>query len=455
MKFIFIDTHYDRFLQECYQNCPNLSRQPYKQQLDHLLNQCFGTANFYTTNLERQGHTATKIIPNCTILQNKWLQEHHLTPSIPFTPHRPRPWQLAVLVEQIRHHRPDILYIHDLNWTDPTVLKSVRPYVQLIIGQNACPLSSHLDLSVYDLLLTSFPHYVTKFRSQGLSSEYFRIGFGRTVLDRLGTTPPTHNTTFVGGYSSHHRRRIQFLESIAQKVPVDFWGYGATGLPPNSAIRQRYHGESWGLDMYRTLAASRITLNLHIDVAREYANNMRLYEATGVGTCLVTDAKQNLGELFEPDREVVTYTSPEDCVEKIRYLLTHETTRSQIAQAGQVRTLREHTYFHRMQELVEIIERHLRTSSQSHLSPNPTQHQPSSQTLSLNQQAQTYLSQQQPKEALTTCHQAIKLEPKFHETYRLLGNVLESSGRIQQAQRAYTKAQELYHPRQDPSPSSP
>ena len=43
---------------------------------------------------------------------------------------------------------------------------------------------------------------------------------------------------------------------------------------------------------------------------------MRLFEATGSGACLVTDWKENLGELFEPDVEVVTYRSVAECVKK-------------------------------------------------------------------------------------------------------------------------------------------
>ena len=37
--------------------------------------------------------------------------------------------------------------------------------------------------------------------------------------------------------------------------------------------------------MYRVLRQSKIALNRHSDVAEDHANNMRLYEATGVGTC--------------------------------------------------------------------------------------------------------------------------------------------------------------------------
>jgi spore maturation protein CgeB len=83
---------------------------------------------------------------------------------------------------------------------------------------------------------------------------------------------------------------------------------------------------------------------------------MRLYEATGVGTLLLTDEAKNLGELFEPGREVVTYADADDLAEKVRHYLAHEDERSAVARAGQERTLREHTYAERMRELVAILE---------------------------------------------------------------------------------------------------
>jgi len=84
---------------------------------------------------------------------------------------------------------------------------------------------------------------------------------------------------------------------------------------------------------------------------------MRLYEATGAGSCLLTDAKLNLSELFEPDVEVVTYDSADDCAVKVKYLLDHEDERRAIAEAGQRRTLRDHTFDNRAVRLDEIIKR--------------------------------------------------------------------------------------------------
>jgi spore maturation protein CgeB len=115
-------------------------------------------------------------------------------------------------------------------------------------------------------------------------------------------------------------------------------------------------GSAWGADMYRVLFSSKLTLNYHIDVAGDHANNMRLFEATGVGTLLLTDWKKDLSGLFESGKEVAAYRTPEECAELIEYYLEHEDERSAIARAGQERTLREHTYYHRMQTLVEILQ---------------------------------------------------------------------------------------------------
>jgi spore maturation protein CgeB len=112
--------------------------------------------------------------------------------------------------------------------------------------------------------------------------------------------------------------------------------------------------------MFRILAASKIVVNYHGDVAQSYANNMRLFEATGTGALLVTDWKTNLHEMFVLDKEVIAYRTSEECAEMIQYYLEHEDEREVIARAGQVRTLRDHTYNQRMQELVDIVERYLR-----------------------------------------------------------------------------------------------
>ena len=119
------------------------------------------------------------------------------------------------------------------------------------------------------------------------------------------------------------------------------------------------HPPVFGVDMYNVLRQSKITLNKHTDAAGSSVANMRLFEATGIGTCLLTDTGENMSDLFEEDREVVTYTSVDECIEKAEYLLEHDEVRRQIAEAGQRRTLKDHTMKNRCEQIDKIIQKML------------------------------------------------------------------------------------------------
>jgi spore maturation protein CgeB len=111
----------------------------------------------------------------------------------------------------------------------------------------------------------------------------------------------------------------------------------------------------FGLEYFQVLKDSRITLNVHADTSPVYASNMRLFEATGVGSCLLTDWKTNIGELYQPDVEVVVYRSAEEAVEKARWLSEHPLEGEEIAAAGARRTLASHTFHHRAAQIDDII----------------------------------------------------------------------------------------------------
>jgi spore maturation protein CgeB len=113
---------------------------------------------------------------------------------------------------------------------------------------------------------------------------------------------------------------------------------------------------SFGPDYLHILARSDITINCHTELTRE-GLNMRMFEATGAGTCLVTDHREGIEDMFEPDRDVMIYHSAEECLDKIRFLSANPSARAQIAQSGHARTLRDHMTRNR----VDVIDRKIRT----------------------------------------------------------------------------------------------
>lgn len=370
-SFLFIDSYYPKFLQGIYKKKSDLSKQSYTKQLSFLLSQHFGTSDFYSRNLKKAGHKANDIIANSKSLQFQWAKENDLEMKEPHFLSRlqtlpllhrflGRPqWVQKIVLEQIKQVKPDVVYVQDLSILNPDTLTKVKEHSSLLVGQIACPLPAKENLKSFDLILTSFPHYVKRFRKMGIKSEYFKIAFESSVLKRVGNRKRIYDTTFVGGISPSHKKGLSILNHLANKIKIDVWGYGKRFLPSSSNLFKSHHGEAWGLEMYKVLVQSKITINRHIDVSENYANNMRLYESTGMGAMLITDKKKNLKDLFKVGKEVVEYTDSKDLIKKIEYYLDHEDERAKIALAGQKRTLREHSYKNRMDELVKIIKNHI------------------------------------------------------------------------------------------------
>jgi spore maturation protein CgeB len=348
MRILVVDTCYPAFQAAHYNRHEGLADRTYEEQWRALMETFFGTADAYSYYLGELGHPAHEVVVDCAPLQTAWVREHELAVETPVE---------EILLHQIDDFAPDVVYVQNLHVLSNEALDAVRNKGAFIAGQIASEPPPAERLRRYDLLLTSFPHFVEDFRALGIASEYFRIGFDPRVLDRLGRMTPEHEIAFVGALNAvRHRSGNRVLAEAARRLPVDFFGYDLRGRAPWSPVRRRYRGERWGLDMYRVLASSRIVLNRHIAAAREYANNMRLFESTGVGSLLLTDAKVNLAELFEPDHEVIAYRDADDLVVRARHYLADDEARREIAAAGQARTLRDHTYATRMRELVEILE---------------------------------------------------------------------------------------------------
>lgn len=83
---------------------------------------------------------------------------------------------------------------------------------------------------------------------------------------------------------------------------------------------------------------------------------MRMFEATGMRTCLLTDAREENAEIFEVDKEIVTYSTMEEFQDKVKWLTEHPEQAAQIAKAGQEKTFRVHSYKNKALALNESLQ---------------------------------------------------------------------------------------------------
>ena len=371
MKILFIDTYYPKFLRSFRKNNSDISKLSYVKHRDRLLSTYFGTSDFFSFNLKPLGWQAEDLIVNDEELQRKWAKENGAVvkegrlisrfKSLPYVNKlfgRPQ-WIQQIVVAQVKRYKPDIVYCQNLSVLDPATLTKIKGLCRLLVGQIACPKPPNEYLKKYDLIVSSFPHYVKEFKQMGLESEYQKLAFESRILNKIGKQKRIYDVTFIGSFTPDHSEGTKVLEEVAKKIPVHVWGQGLEYLSPNSSLRKNYHGEAWGLGMYKILAQSKIVINRHISVSSNYANNMRLYEATGIGAMLITDKKINLKDLFNIGTEIEEYKDSKDLSDKIKYFLENDIERIKIAKAGQLRTLKDHNYPVRMKELNQLILKYL------------------------------------------------------------------------------------------------
>ncbi|MCX7591676.1 MAG: glycosyltransferase [Kiritimatiellae bacterium] len=374
MKVQMLWYYYPAYLEYFWARHPECLSLEYREQRDVLLDDHFAWPGDMSRYLQRQGMEVDFVVRNDERLQKKWARE------VGFDGYPASEWQRAIAEEQVRRFRPDFLWISFGADFCGEFVRAVHPWIGKAGLWMGSPFRPQVDTDGVAVLLTENP---LTLRDQQARFEKVIVttpGFDPAILDRIGHVEKTYDVTFVGQVSPLHRRRAEILAHLlANGINVHLRGFVTGGLLPTrreslgamlrcaqrgqmrvaaghlsrllvsrsynnhlSQIRKVLQPPVFGLDMYRELARSRVVLNTHIDVASGHAGNMRMFEATGVGACLLTDAARNVESLFVPGREVLVYRSKNDLLEQVRAALADPAATARVALAGKRRTLRDH-----------------------------------------------------------------------------------------------------------------
>ena len=379
IRFLKTTTNYPNYTAGLISKHPEIKGMNYDDALRLYFSDCNSWADFWKINLEATGKfECCEIIENAELLQKKWAAEH----NIKFSEGN---WKEEILIEQIRQFKPDVLFLVD-QYGDNSLsakIKRLVPGIKLILGWDGILWHKAPTFENTDIVLTCVPETVDFYKALGKKVYYHKFGFETTILDKLSRFPKQHEVSFAGSLilnENYHMNRLKLVAELSRKVNMNIF---ASSLPDNWSLLHRYRlmntiktgnwnfafdlqrvggknkGSVFGLDMFNVLYNSKIVFNTHGDNSIKTAPNMRMTEATGVGSLLLTDWKENLHELFVPDEELVTYKTGAEAVDKIKSLLNNEALRTKIAKKGQERTLRDCSYKKRMDEFANFIVNYL------------------------------------------------------------------------------------------------
>ncbi len=345
----------------------------YSEQQRSWLERKIGFGDAFLRAMKSRGHEVREVLYDLEPLQRTWAWERGLEVD-------EQDWKSQVLLQQIVDYKPEVLLLQDFETLPASLRLTIRKQVPsidlLVIHQRPCNATPTVlrELARADVLFVSSPALAYGCRKAGLAPHLVYEAFDPSVLCELPAPSKLEvaslcGATFFGttGRRADHARRERYLTRLLEDGLLDVYArqLNASGRLRRGGPRlggrgsDRVHDPLFGIDYFQMLQRSRITLDVHCDSAGGYVGNRRMFEATGVGTCLLTDRGANLPELFEDGREVVTFSGIDDACEKLRYLLEHEDERTAIAAAGQARTLAEHTVHKRVGVIDEWIQQGL------------------------------------------------------------------------------------------------
>lgn len=354
-----------------YRSNQELKQLSYTEHFDYLKNLVPVHLNHFAEEMRDLGFDCSEVVYDLELLQKSWANENGVTYGW-------HSWKIDILMEQINFYRPGIIYLQNLEPVPFWFLKRIKkifPFVKKVVAfKGNLPNRIH-ELRGVDYVFAGHPDILNDCLNNGIPTELFYHCFDEKILPILANWEVNRkiekNTfTFVGysgfaGYGHSHNERYRLLKKLLENSDLKIWSNEQSTIPnsflPSDAkplsdeFPESCSSGVFGLPLYSILKNSNVVFNKHAEICNGNVGNMRLFESTGVGTCLLTDSGSNIKDLFTTDKEVVTYNSEDELFEKLDYLLNNDSVRKEIGEAGQKRTLKDHSLRIRCKQISETL----------------------------------------------------------------------------------------------------
>lgn len=368
LRIMQVATFYPAYLDHFYRTRPGLSLQSSDKQTAELLEDAFGAIHMVVPYIRTQGIDTEFVAHNAKNIQRAWAHEQ----GIPFPPSSH--WEEEILRYRIETWKPDIVYLTDATRFDTRFFRSLTWRPRLIMGWKGADVPFSTDWTGYDAILSGLPRLLEVAERMGARrGVLFHPGMPQWIADAVAAIPQDTDVCFAGSvFPFQHDKRLVLLDGLARAATTHGFSLALhLNCHPSlvtPAMRSCLREPVFGMAMHKALRRARIVVDdranhgiimpdgsKKIDLGGGDTINMRMFEATGGGSLLLTEELPGLRRYFEPGREVDTYTGLAQLVEKILYYLGHEKHRATMAEAGRRRCLTEHTMDNAVQRFMAII----------------------------------------------------------------------------------------------------
>jgi len=169
-------------------------------------------------------------------------------------------------------------------------------------------------------------------------------------LNYIAGIGDAHDPFMLVGEIAAAEKRVNYLAGL-HAFDVRVWGDEGWRMAEPYGVT--YMGSAGHTnEINKIYGASRI----NVDINRLYQMDiipMRIFDIMACGGFVLAEQSDDLGELFEIGREIVTYRTLEELVAKTEYYLNHGDEALEIAQRGREAVIKNHTISTRVRYMLE------------------------------------------------------------------------------------------------------
>ena len=145
--------------------------------------------------------------------------------------------------------------------------------------------------------------------------------------------------------------RLELLSAVAEKYSLDLY-------TPDETFKMKNCTNHGAVDYYdfAPYVFKQAKINLNITLRSILTGiPLRAFDIMGAGGFLLTNYQADFLDYFYPGEDFVFYESKSDLLDKIGYYLQHDDERSAIANNGLQKISADHTYEHRIKEIISYL----------------------------------------------------------------------------------------------------
>lgn len=151
-----------------------------------------------------------------------------------------------------------------------------------------------------------------------------------------------------------HPTRAVLLDALLRDgVPLRLYGSPIAGWLEFPRLREAHTGRIVFKEEKARVFRSALGVINNLHPAEFAGSNCRLFEATASGAVVLTEWLDGMGDLFEREREVLTFDSYDGLVDLCHRLADRTVDGAAVADAAAARSLSQHTYAHRLTSIFE------------------------------------------------------------------------------------------------------